>query len=103
MRRESNNMADGNDLSWGKENPSISNSESLAFLEIRLHTLAKTIDEIKIRRLRLENDLRRGYVPESEYASSLLKLIVESNTLSRQRDEVAERVRLLKTKGFVQR
>jgi hypothetical protein len=78
-------------------------SNSLAFMEIRLRSIGKAIDEVKTKRVRLEQALRKGHVPEAEYASSLLKLIVESNTLSKEKEEVAEKVKVLKNKDLVQR
>ncbi len=96
-------MAGDSGTSWGKVGRSMNSSNSLAFMEIRLRTLSKALDEVKTKRVRLEQALRRGHVPESEYASSLLQLIVESNSLSKERDEVTERVKDLKNNGLVQR
>jgi len=72
-------------------------------MEIRLRSISKAIDEVKTKRARLEQDLRLGHVPESEYASSLLKLIVESNSLSKERETIAERVKMLRNKGLIHR
>jgi len=96
-------MAGDSTISWGKVGKSTNSSNSLAFMEIRLRSLVKAIDEVKTKRMRLEQDLRKGYVPESEYASSLLKLIVESSTLSKQKEEIAEKVKVLQNKGLVKR
>jgi hypothetical protein len=96
-------MASDSGISWGKVSRSMNSSNSLAFMEIRLRSIGKALDEVKTKRVRLEQDLRKGHVPESEYASSLLKLIVESNSLSKEREEVAERVKVLRNKGLVQR
>ncbi|KXH76654.1 MAG: hypothetical protein AM326_06825 [Candidatus Thorarchaeota archaeon SMTZ-45] len=103
MRRDSATTASDSSISWGKIDRSKNNSKSLTFMEIRLRSLGKAIDEIKTKRMRLEHDLRRGHFPESEYASSLLKLIIESNTLSKEREKVAERVKRLRNKGLIQR
>jgi hypothetical protein len=96
-------MGSDSGISWGKVGRPMYASNSLAFMEIRLRSIGKAINEVKTKRTRLEQDLRKGHVPESEYASSLLKLIVESNTLSKEREEVAERVEVLKNKGLVRR
>ena len=74
----------------------MNSSNSLAFMEIRLRSLSKALDEVKTKRVRLEQALRHGHVPESEYASSLLKLIVESNTLTKEQEEITELVKSLK-------
>jgi seryl-tRNA synthetase len=103
MSRDSSTMAGDSGVSWGKVDRSMNSSKSLAFMEIRLRTLVKALDEVKTKRVRLEQALRQGHVPESEYASSLLKLIVESNSLSKEREEVTERVKDLKNNGLVQR
>ena len=103
MSRDSSTMADGNGMSWGKVGRPMNASNSLAFMQIRLRSIGKAIDEVKTKRVRLEQALRKGHVPESEYASSLLKLIVESNSLSKEKEEVAERVKDLRNKGLTQR
>lgn len=103
MSRDSSTMARDSGMSWGKVGRPLNSSNSLAFMEIRLRSLGKAIDEVKTKRVRLEQALRKGHVPESDYAGSLLKLIVESNTLSKEKDEVGERVKVLRNQGLVQR
>ena len=103
MSRDSSTMAGDSSISWGKVGQQMNASNSLAFMQIRLRSLVKALDEVKAKRVRLEQALRKGHVPESEYASSLLKLIVESNTLSKEKEEVAEQVKVLKNKDLVQR
>ena len=78
-------------------------SNSLDFMEIRLRSIGKAIAEVKSKRFNLEQEMRNGNVPESEYATSLLQLIVESNTLTKEREEVTERVKNLKNKSLSQR
>lgn len=103
MSRDSSTMASDSGTTWGKVGRSMNSTNSLAFMEIRLRSLGKAIAEVKTKRVRLEQELRNGHVPESEYASSLLKLIVESNSLTKQREEVVEQVKILKNKGLAQR
>jgi len=103
MSRDSSTMAGDSSISWGKVGRPMNSSNSLAFMEIRLRSIGKAIDEVKTKRVRLEQALRNGHVPESEYAGSLLKLIVESNTLTKEKEQVAERVKVLRNKGLVQR
>lgn len=103
MSRDSSTMANDTGMSWGKVGRPMNASNSLAFMQIRLRSIGKAIDEVKTKRVRLEQALRKGHVPESEYASSLLKLIVESNTLSKEKEEVAERVKDLRNKDLTQR
>jgi seryl-tRNA synthetase len=96
-------MTDKGSISWGKMGRQMNSSNSLAFMEIRLRSLSKALDEVKTKRIRLEQALRRGHVPESEYASSLLKLIVESNKLTKEQEEITERVKALKNEHLVSR
>jgi hypothetical protein len=96
-------MTDKGSISWGKMGRKMNSSNSLAFMEIRFRSLNKAIDEVKTKRVRLEQALRYGHVPESEYASSLLKLIVESNTLTKEQEEIAERMKALKNDHLVRR
>lgn len=94
---------DGSTISWGKVDSSVNGSNSLSFMEIRLRSIGKALAEIKNKRLNLEQELRLGHMPESEYASSLLKLIVECNSLTKEKEEVAEKVKTLKNRGLVRR
>jgi hypothetical protein len=68
-------------------------------MEIRLQSIKKALVEVKNKRFNLEQEMRNGLVAESDYATSLLKLIVESNTLTKEQEEVSERVKDLKNKN----
>lgn len=92
-----------NSVSWGKVGRPMNSSNSLAFMEIRLRSIGKAIVEVKNKRSNLEQELRQGHVPESEYASSLLKLIVESNTLTKEQEDIAEKIKNLKNKSLIPR
>ncbi len=95
-------MTKSKDVSWGKVGRPMNDSNSLAFMEIRLRSLGKALLELKNKRHNLEQELRQGHVPESEYASSLLKLIVESNTLTKEQKDIAEQIKNLKNKSLIQ-
>ncbi|MFW9975673.1 MAG: hypothetical protein ACFFDQ_10430 [Candidatus Thorarchaeota archaeon] len=103
MRRDSSTITRDGTASWTKSTQSKNSLNSLSFMEIRLRSISKAIDEVKTKCVRLEQDLRVGHLPESEYASSLLKLIVESNALSKEREMIAERVKMLRNKGLIHR
>ncbi|MHA2024801.1 MAG: hypothetical protein ACW98U_02775 [Candidatus Thorarchaeota archaeon] len=79
----------------------MNSSNSLAFMEIRLRSIGKALNEVKNKRFNLEQELRQGHVPESEYASSLLKLIVESNNLAKEQEDVSERIKNLKNESLI--
>jgi hypothetical protein len=103
MGRDSTTMAGDSGMSWGKVGRPMNSSNSLAFIEIRLRSLGKAIEEVKTKRVRLEQALRKGHIPESEYAGSLLKLIVESNTLSKEKEQIVEKVEVLRNTSLIQR
>jgi hypothetical protein len=96
-------MAGDSGMSWGKVGRPMNSSNSLAFMEIRLRSLGKAIEEVKTKRVCLEQALRKGHIPESEYAGSLLKLIVESNTLSKEKEQIVEKVEVLRNTSLIQR
>ncbi|TFG33307.1 hypothetical protein EU527_08385 [Candidatus Thorarchaeota archaeon] len=75
----------------------LNTTTSLTFMEIRYRSLGKALDELRTKRVQLEDDLRKGYVEESQYASTLLKLILETNTLNKERSDVEEKVKAIKT------
>jgi hypothetical protein len=78
---------------WGTPGGIINNTRSAAFMEIRYRSLGKALDELRNKRVRLEEDLRKGHVEESEYASTLLKLIVETNSVTKEREDIGAKVK----------
>lgn len=66
-------------------------------MEIRFRSLGKALDELRNKRVRLDEDLRKGHLDQSEYASQLLNIIVETNTLNKERRDVGEKVKAIKT------
>lgn len=96
MSRDGSSLTPNEGATWGKLGRPMNSSNSLAFMEIRLKSLDKALIEVKNKRFNLEQEMRNGHVAESAYASSLLKLIVESNTLTKEQEEVSERVNGLK-------
>jgi len=76
------------------------NTSSLTFMEIRFRSLGKAIDELRTKRVRLDEDLRKGHVDQSEYASTLLNLIVETNSLNKERKEVEDKVKAIRTNNL---
>jgi len=90
-------MISGSGSSWGRAGGKINNASSLTFMEIRYRSLGKAIDEVRTKRVRLEEDLRRGHVEQSEYATTLLKLIVDTNNLTKERDDVGTKVKAIQS------
>ncbi len=90
-------MVSSKSPSWGKSLSTQNNASSLTFMEIRFRSLGKAIDELRTRRVRLDEDLRKGHVDQSEYASKLLNLIVETNSLNKERKEVEDKVKAIRT------
>lgn len=101
MSRDGSTLANG--VSWGKVGRPMNSSNSLAFMEIRLRSIDKALVEVKNKRFNLEQELRQGHVPESDYASSLLKLIVESNTLTKEQEDVSQQIKNLKNENLIKK
>jgi septation ring formation regulator EzrA len=83
--------------SWGKSNGSLNNISSLPFMDIRFRSLGKALDELRTKRVQLDEDLRKGHIDQSDYASQLLNIIVETNSLNKERKEVEDRVTELRS------
>jgi hypothetical protein len=81
---------------WDKIGGGLNNASSLPFMEIRMRSLGKAMDEVRMKRARLEESKRRGHVNDSDYATSLLKIIVETNTLTKERDDLADRIQAMR-------
>ncbi|TFF84610.1 hypothetical protein EU524_00810 [Candidatus Thorarchaeota archaeon] len=96
MQNESGPNVTDSGSSWGKIGDSLNSSSSLPFMQIRYKSLGKAMDEIRHKRMRLEDAKRRGHINDSDYASSLLKIIVETKSLTEEREEIAERLKAMK-------
>ena len=100
MTSERSPMMNGGSSSWGGAGGSINNAASLTFMEIRFRSLGKALDELRTKRVRLEEELRNGHVEQSEYASTLLKLIVETNSVTKEREDVGAKVKAIRSNKF---
>jgi septation ring formation regulator EzrA len=78
-------------------NGSLNNISSLPFMDIRFRSLGKALDELRTKRVQLDEDLRKGHIDQSDYASQLLNIIVETNSLNKERKEVEDRVTELRS------
>ena len=96
MHKERSPIMTSNSSVWDKLGGALNTASSLTFMEIRYRSLGKALDELRSKRLQLEEDLRKGHVEESQYASALLKLIVETNSLSKERSDVEAKVKAIK-------
>ena len=97
MSNERSPMVSHRDSSWGRPGETINNAASLTFMEIRYRSLGKALDELRTKRVRLEEELRNGHVGHSEYASTLLKIIVDTNNLTKERQDVSDKVKAIRT------
>ena len=97
MTSERSPMMTGRGSSWDQTGGSINNASSLTFMEIRYRSLGKALDELRTKRVRLEEELRNGHVEQSEYASTLLKLIVETNSVSKEREDIGAKVKAIRS------
>ena len=100
MSKERSPIMTSENSVWDKLGGTLNSATSLTFMEIRYRSLGKALDEIRNKRVQLEEDLRRGHVEESQYASELLKLIVETNSLSKERSDVETKVKAMKANRF---
>ena len=96
MSNEQSPMS-GSGSSWGRSGGSINNASSLIFMEIRYRSLGKAIDEVRTKRVKLEEELRNGHVDQSVYASTLLKLICDTTNLTKERQDVGDKVKAIRT------
>ncbi|TFG99126.1 hypothetical protein E4H12_03825 [Candidatus Thorarchaeota archaeon] len=96
MSNERSPMSTGGST-WGRPGGLINNATSTTFMEIRYRSLGKALDELRTKRVRLEEELRNGHVEQNEYASTLLKLIVETNSVTKEREDVGEKVKAVRS------
>jgi Uma2 family endonuclease len=96
MNNERSPMSSNNSPSWGKPEGTLNTASSLIFMEIRFRSLGRALDELRTKRVRLDEDLRKGHVDQTEYASKLLNLIVETNSLSKERKDVEDKVKAIR-------
>ena len=97
MTSERSPIMTGRGSSWDKPGCSIKIASSATFMEIRFRSLGKALDELRTKRVRLEEELRNGHVEQSEYASTLLKLIVETNSVTKEREDVGTKVKAIRS------
>ena len=97
MSNERSPMVSSTGSTWGRQGGTINNATSATFMEIRFRSLGKALDELRTKRVRLEEELRNGHVKQGEYASTLLKLIVETNTVTKEREDVGEKVKVFRS------
>jgi septation ring formation regulator EzrA len=94
---EQSSMVAKQGSSWGKSIGSLNNISSLPFMEIRFRSLGKALDELRTKRVQLDEDLRKGHIDQSDYASQLLNIIVETTSLNKERKEVEDKVKELRS------
>ena len=97
MSNERSPMLSGGGSSWDKLGGSINNASSMTFMEIRYRSLGKAIDEVRTKRVRLEEELRNGHVEQTVYASTLLKLICDTTNLTKERQDVGDKMKAIRT------
>jgi predicted nucleic acid-binding Zn-ribbon protein len=98
LSKEQGPMVPNTGSTWGRSGGLVNNATSAAFMEIRYRSLGKALDELRTKRVRLEEELRNGHVEQTEYASTLLNLIVETNSVTKEREDVGEKVKALRRK-----
>jgi uncharacterized protein (UPF0335 family) len=94
---EQSSMAFDRKSTWEKTLSKMNSTSSVVFMEIRFRSLGKALDEIRTKRVHLDEDLRNGHVDQSDYASQLLNLIVQTNNLDQERKEIEDRVKQMRS------
>lgn len=100
MSDEHSPMVPNSGSTWDRSGGLVNDATSATFMEIRYRSLGKALDELRSKRVRLEEELRNGHVEQTEYASTLLKLIVETNTVTKEREDVGARVKALRSNNL---
>jgi hypothetical protein len=82
---------------WGKTMGGMNKVSPLAFMEIRFQSLGKALDALRTKRVHLDEDLRKGHIDQSDYASQLLNIIVETNSLNKERKDLEDKVKQIRS------
>ncbi len=75
-------------------------SANLTLMRIRHAALGKAFDDIRRKRFELDEKKDRGHISESLYQKLLLSLIVESNSIRSERDDLQGTINLFESSEF---
>ncbi|MGY5861488.1 MAG: hypothetical protein RTU09_03875 [Candidatus Thorarchaeota archaeon] len=77
-----------------------SGGTSVALMKIRHAALGKAFDDIRRKRFELDEKKDRGHISESLYQKLLLNLILESNNIRSERDDLQGTISLFESSEF---
>ena len=80
--------------------PKANGGANVTLLKIRHAALGKAFDDIRRKRFELDEKKDRGHISESLYQKLLLSLIVESNGIRSERDDLQGTINLFESSEF---
>jgi len=80
--------------------PEATGGTNLTLMRIRHAALGKAFNDIRRKRFELDEKKDRGHISESVYQRLLLNLIVESNTIRSEREDLNRTINLFESSEF---
>ena len=80
--------------------PETKRGTNVTLMKIRHAALGKAFDDIRRKRFELDEKKDRGHISESLYQKLLLSLIVESNSIRSERDDLQGTINLFESSEF---
>jgi hypothetical protein len=80
--------------------PEAKRGTNVTLMKIRHAALGKAFDDIRRKRFELDEKKDRGHISESLYQKLLLSLVVESNSIRSERDDLQGTINLFESSEF---
>jgi len=80
--------------------PEATGGTNLTLMRIRHAALGKAFNDIRCKRFELDEKKDRGHISESLYQKLLLNLIVESNSIRSEREDLEGTISLFESSEF---
>ena len=80
--------------------PEANKGANVTLMKIRHAALGKAFDDIRRKRFELDEKKDRGHISESLYQKLLLSLVVESNSIRSERDDLQGTINLFESSEF---
>ena len=80
--------------------PEANGGANVTLMKIRQAALGKAFDDIRRKRFELDEKKDRGHISESLYQKLLLSLIVESDNIRSERDDLQGTINLFESSEF---
>ena len=82
------------------DRPKANGNANVTLMRIRHAALGKAFDDIRRKRFELDEKKDRGHISESLYQKLLHSLIVESNSIRSERDDLQGTINLFESSEF---